>query len=284
MSTIKSNAEWVNKLLEKSPEMQFMKKFEWQAKLLERHNAISKITKTPMFDSIRTIQNQINVLRPFNKLGFSTHSTFNQIFSDRDIIKNFNKINSISSYLKLSSSFLLSENWKELLIDELNEDEETEINKEPSIILLNDTIRVKGIIKSIYDDNNELFKIRPRDFEFVIAELLENKGLKVELTKETRDGGYDVLAIQDLGYTKNKYLVECKRNRADRPVDINVVRQMLYSIDRYKANKGMIFTTSYYTSVAKKEQELNHFLLDLKDGIDVVKWIQEHVKPKPNVN
>lgn len=276
MDAKKSNEEWVNKWMEKSSEIKFMKKFEWQTKLLEQHKAISKLTSSPLFDYMKTIQNNNAVFSPL----LSDREFIKTFTSTRDIIKNFDKINSISSFIKSSGAFTLLTNWKDFDINELIEEDETDTNEESRIILLNDAIRIKGIIKSIYDDNNELFNIRPRDFEFVVAELLENKGLKVELTKETRDGGYDILAIQDLGYTKNKYLVECKRNRADRPVDINIVRQLLYSIDKYKANKGMIFTSSYFTSVAKQEQQLNQYLLDLKDGTDIIKWINNHINKK----
>lgn len=62
--------------------------------------------------------------------------------------------------------------------------------------ILNETSRIQKVIFEIYRDNSLLYKITPFKFEKVIAELLKFQGFTVELTKQTRDGGYDIIALR----------------------------------------------------------------------------------------
>lgn len=65
----------------------------------------------------------------------------------------------------------------------------------PQIITANDDLILK--FKRTPED---LFKITPRQFEEVIADLLTDMGMDVELTSSTRDGGKDILVKQE-GYS-----------------------------------------------------------------------------------
>lgn len=157
------------------------------------------------------------------------------------------------------------------------ENEDDSEQKKTSIIVVDDALRVGRIIKSIATDNEELFKIRPRDFELIVAELLKNKGFEVEITKQTRDGGYDLMAIHDSNGFKNKYLVECKRFSPNRPVGIEVVRSFMDVIQREYANKGIICTTSYFTSsIIDEKKHLIPYKLELKDRLNLLEWIEDY--------
>src|SRR5690606_32268347 len=63
-------------------------------------------------------------------------------------------------------------------------------------IIFSETDRIKDLILKIYLNNEKLFELHPREFEKIIAELLYAKGFDVELTKQTRDNGYDILALK----------------------------------------------------------------------------------------
>ncbi len=184
--------------------------------------------------------------------------------------------------LKLNSG-LVFENLKlfGLIEDESEVMVEDEEEKKSPIIRIDDTIRLQGLIKSIYDDNEAIFKMKPREFEEIVTEMLYEKGFKVELTKQTRDGGRDIIALHDTnGLGINRYLIECKRNRGDRPVGVGVVRELCYSVQKEGANKGIIFTSSYFTRDAVRERELQKYLLDLKNGSDIIDWVREYVHRK----
>lgn len=169
------------------------------------------------------------------------------------------------------------------------EDEDIEQKEEPiellepqsPIIKLDDTIKIQQLIKSVYSDNKQLYKIHPFEFEDMIAELLRARGFLVELTKRTRDGGKDMIALHDPGgLGVNRYLVECKRWSESRPVSVGVVRSFCYTVNDEKANKGIIFTSSYFTADAYKLKEKQKNLLDFKDGVAVLDWISEYLKVK----
>jgi restriction system protein len=100
-----------------------------------------------------------------------------------------------------------------------------------------------------------LYELSPRKFEEFIAALFENHGYKVELTQTTRDGGYDVIAIgrNPLGLDL-RIIVECKRNRPDRPVELSVARA-LWGVLTDPANqfdRGIIATTSRVSRDTKR--------------------------------
>jgi HJR/Mrr/RecB family endonuclease len=147
------------------------------------------------------------------------------------------------------------------------------------IILLDEAKRVKSIIKSVYHDHTELYRIEPRSFEEMIGELLRDQGFSVELTKQTRDGGYDLIAIQDLAGIPVKFLVECKRHANDHKVNVNIVRSFS-DVMSNAGTMGMIVTSSYFTRDAKQYPGKNRpWLLHYRDHDDVISWVNQYISP-----
>jgi restriction system protein len=55
----------------------------------------------------------------------------------------------------------------------------------------------------------------------LIAELLASYGWTVDLTKQTRDGGYDIFALRkDALGVQSSWLIECKRDHSLRNVSL----------------------------------------------------------------
>lgn len=147
------------------------------------------------------------------------------------------------------------------------------------IILIDEINKVRRIITDVYQDNSLLLRIGPRDFEELIAELMRKQGFIVELTKQTRDGGYDILAINSIAGFPLKFLAECKRFASNNPVTVDIIRSFSYVVDTQKANKGIIFTTSYFTKDAVKEKEKGPSkLLDFMENGDIIRWVNAYVK------
>lgn len=135
---------------------------------------------------------------------------------------------------------------------------------------------ITDLINAITKDPKILYKIGPRDFEELLAGIFAKHGFQVELTKKTRDGGRDLIAIRsDLGI-KSKYIIECKRYAVHRPVSVDLVRA-LYGVQMQEgANKSVLATTSFFTADAKKfakKTATTEWAMDLKDYNDVVSWI-----------
>lgn len=187
----------------------------------------------------------------------------------------FNPLNSVSSKLSY-----VNYDFASLLIDE-KEEEIIEDNIEKKSIIITETSRIKQIISEIYFNNLKLFTIHPREFEKIIAELLYNQGFEVELTKQTRDNGYDILALKYInGFSPIKYLVECKRYAEDRKIGVEIVRSFKEVLQTENANKGIIVTTSYFTKDAIKKQAETPLLLDYKNKDEVLEWVNNYFTQK----
>ncbi|MBS1594283.1 MAG: restriction endonuclease [Bacteroidetes bacterium] len=175
--------------------------------------------------------------------------------------------------------------FKEYLLNvytdkEANDQESSQQEKsENSLIIVDDSHRLKRIILDVYKDNSILYTLEPRAFEEMIAELLDDRGFKVKLTKKTKDDGYDILCIDYSNKLfESKFLVECKRYSENRKVGVEIVRSFKEVIATEKANKGIIVTSSYFTSGAIKKKDENPWLLDLRDKDGVIDWVKSYGK------
>lgn len=122
----------------------------------------------------------------------------------------------------------------------------------------------------------KLHDLSPRQFEQLIASIIKDMGLDVELTKSTRDGGVDIYAYVRHQVASFLMIVECKKWGPDKPVGLDIV-QRLYGVHHSKsANKSMIITTSFFTAAAKEECRLYRGQMDLKDYTDLKSWLANY--------
>jgi restriction endonuclease Mrr len=147
-------------------------------------------------------------------------------------------------------------------------------------IIVTESSRIKSVIANLYNDNEKLYSLSGREFEVVIQELLNQQGFDFELTKQTRDGGFDLFALKYVSPNLSpiKYLVECKRNGPHRPVGVEVIRSFKEVIVTEGAHKGIIATTSYFTTGAIKKKNLTPYLLDFVDKDELLRWINNYLK------
>lgn len=149
----------------------------------------------------------------------------------------------------------------------------------PDLENLKETI--SDLILKLKESPKLLYDLKPREFEEVIAEIFKSNGYEVELTKQTRDGGKDIIAIEtsSLGI-KNKYFIECKRYKESNKIDVNIIRS-LFSLKntRDAPNKVILVTTSSFTPDAKKfvsDEALSEWHIDLIDYNMIVTWLKNY--------
>src|SRR6185437_5910463 len=123
---------------------------------------------------------------------------------------------------------------------------------------------------------SDLFRISPRQFEEVIADLLSGMGMEVELTPTTRDGGKDILAYMQTEIGKFLTLVEAKQYDERRPVGVSLVRSLFGTLVDHNATSAMLVTTSRFAKPAQQFQERHRYQLTLKNYDDVVSWLLKH--------
>lgn len=140
---------------------------------------------------------------------------------------------------------------------------------------------VSELTSALKADISLLGEITPRQFEEIVAEIFRNKGFSVDLTKRTRDGGKDIVAIHTdaIGF-KNKYFIECKYYSNRNKVSVDIVRS-LYGVKNTNdgPNKAIIVTTSTFTSDARKfvdNEASSSWDLALVDREQLVEWLKEY--------
>lgn len=131
-----------------------------------------------------------------------------------------------------------------------------------------------SLLNELKKDPGLIYKIEPVEFEELVGLLLNNLGFRTFVTPRTRDGGKDILAKFDTpdGH-EGLCLVECKRYKPERKVNVQTVRSLFGVVQDARANLGMIVTTSSYTKDAYSFQKRNLHTLSLKDFEDLKKWI-----------
>ena len=103
-----------------------------------------------------------------------------------------------------------------------------------------------SVLKFLSENPEELYKLKPREFEEVMAEIYNRLGYDVELTKKTRDGGKDIILRKSDLVGDFIYYVECKKYSSNRPLGIGLVREVLGTIITDKVNGGIIATTFFF--------------------------------------
>ncbi len=136
------------------------------------------------------------------------------------------------------------------------------------------------LVRYFLDHPKDLRTMEPRHFEELIAELFHGFGYRVELTAATRDDGRDVIAIGNENIAASKYLIECKRYAETNKVGIQPVRSLYGVVTDERATKGIIATTSSFTSSANAFLKRNEWTLEGRDFEGVVEWLKLYQKLK----
>ncbi|MEH1805426.1 restriction endonuclease [Nostoc sp.] len=132
--------------------------------------------------------------------------------------------------------------------------------------------------------NSEILRDIPtktdwRVFEEIVAEIFRKFGYEIELTKKTRDGGKDIIALRKNGSEiTERLLIECKHWQAK--IDVKSIRSLIgVAVTQNELPTGIILaTTSTFTEDAK-ELKINFNIsieLDLKDYDDILHWIGDY--------
>jgi hypothetical protein len=158
------------------------------------------------------------------------------------------------------------------IIDQINFNDffENELHTLPRII----TELTEEILYQLSRHPELIHSLESRLFEELIGKIFSKFKLKTSVTKRTRDGGIDIVAFEDTIFSKNNYIIECKRYAPHNKVSVDVV-QRLYGIKQSKnVTKAFLVTSSSFTKSAMKWAKQHCWELELKDYTDIVKWLR----------
>lgn len=113
-----------------------------------------------------------------------------------------------------------------------------------------------------------------REFEKLLAKILEAFEYEIELSKGSKDGGVDLIAIKkNTDFGEHKYLIQAKRY--NNKVGIEPVERLMFLRQEYGASKACLVTTSQFTAGAWKHARNYNYLLELKDFERLQVWIKQ---------
>lgn len=134
------------------------------------------------------------------------------------------------------------------------------------------------VAADLLNKGKHLSEIHWRDFENLIGELLEKEGWTVDVTRASKDGGIDVIAVKkDLVFGDFKSVWQAKKYGSKNKVQLCDVRELSALRDDQKATKGVIVTTSHLTRGAIDWIRRDSYRMDYKDKDQMEKWIRKYI-------
>jgi hypothetical protein len=124
----------------------------------------------------------------------------------------------------------------------------------------------------------ELHRIHWRRFEELIAELLHSFGWEVELTRPSKDGGYDMLGIyRDESGVRHSWIIECKKWAEERRVGVDIARA-LYTVKQELGVGGALLATTSNFTAGVHSFKASRYDFDLRDHAAIIEWINAYKK------
>jgi HJR/Mrr/RecB family endonuclease len=120
-----------------------------------------------------------------------------------------------------------------------------------------------------------MYKLSPREFEELMAELMEKRGYKVDLTKATRDGGKDLIVARHDDFGNFIYYVECKQYRPENAVGVNLVRELMGTVHADQVTAGILITSSYFSADAIAYSKKVRHQMSLVDFMRLREWLNK---------
>lgn len=148
---------------------------------------------------------------------------------------------------------------------------EAELLSRADLLIVDDEL-----IRYFKNHPEEMYKLNPRRFEELIAEILKDLGYSVELTAQSADGGVDIFATQKSGIGEVLLIVDCKRYAPTNHVGVEMVRALYGISEQLRATMAMIATTSFFTKPAQAFQRTLCHRLSLKDYNDLNLWLANY--------
>lgn len=133
--------------------------------------------------------------------------------------------------------------------------------------------RIQELIISISDDAELIYDISSREFEEVIERVFQDNGFETKLTKQTRDGGKDIIATKLIMGKPIVYYIECKQYGRKNAVSVDIVRSLFGVQTSDKINKTILVTTGHITSETKQfveEQNELMSIIDVEEILDLI--------------
>ena len=125
-----------------------------------------------------------------------------------------------------------------------------------------------------------LRSLSPRNLEYLIAALWRRMGYNTSVTKVTRDGGKDVVALREGPGRSERTLIECRQ--WDSHIPVSAPREMVGVMADERANMGVIVAPGGFTEGTGSATEYAERIrtVELVDGSQLAGLMTEHYGPR----
>ena len=126
-------------------------------------------------------------------------------------------------------------------------------------------------------DSGQLERLHWREYEMLIAELLQAQGFLVELGPGSADGGVDMRLIQRDPIGDILTLVQVKKHSRNRRIKLQAVQALHGAKEAERADGSVFVTTSDYQQCARRFAGRENVRMDLYVSDDVRRWCDEAI-------
>ena len=133
------------------------------------------------------------------------------------------------------------------------------------------------------DSVQNLLDLDGYEFEQLLVKLCQEipEFDEVRRTRSRADGGIDLVAVNKTPFVGGRVAIQAKRYAPRNKVDIAAVREIVGSISQREFTKGIIITTSGFTSAARQEAE--RLGVELYDGEHLLWLLRHHLHREFNI-
>ena len=136
------------------------------------------------------------------------------------------------------------------------------------------TMLMEYLKENVNQKKSNLADMSGAEFEQLVQELVQKMGFEAQLTKASGDGGIDIIAYSNQPFLEGKYIIQCKRYNANSRIGEPPLRDLYGVVMSERANKGILVTTSYFTTSATKFAENKP--IELIDGEKLISLLSKY--------
>lgn len=137
-----------------------------------------------------------------------------------------------------------------------------------------------GLLSQVAENPELLYDISPREFELFVCQILVKQGFDVSVTPASKDGGKDLLVAAQGELGSFMVYVECKKYAKNRPVGVEIVRELYGTIEADRVTAGLLATTSTFTRGAREFQRTIEHRMALADFFNLLDWLEKALSNK----
>ena len=207
-----------------------------------------------------------NILNQFRQTSYTLTQAMQsiaQMYSQECLRTSFQQLGGVLSDYNLmyyysdemsEEEIIENEEINSKIITELFDvDTETNENtgKKESLIITLSPVN-DAVLRYLSEHPEAFYQLSGTDFENVMTEIYSKLGYKVERTQSTRDGGKDIIIRKPDILGDFIYYVECKKYASKRHIGVGIIKNLVGTVLADRVNGGILATTSYFTTDAKK--------------------------------